>query len=210
MLLLTRFLPFVWCLSFLYDAKPGASSPLAPFSKEWNDSRYLKCNTAASASYMNAKEKEVIYILNLLRSNPKLFANTVVQKYPDRSAQNYLRKTREYKSLLKTLQNMEPLPLLYPDQAGYTSAQCHANWSGKRGYVGHDRNQSCKSKKFFDGECCDYGHNEALEVVVSLLIDERVPSLMHRKICLGLYNKIGVSIQPHKTYRYNAVLDFLY
>jgi hypothetical protein len=210
MLLLTRLLPFVCCLSFLHDAKPGASSPLAPFSKEWNDPKYLKCNTATKVSYMDTKEKEVIYILNLLRANPKLFANTVVQKYPDRSGQKYLRKTREYKSLLSTLQKMEPLPLLYPDAAGYSSAQCHANSSGKRGYVGHERNQSCKSKKLFDGECCDYGHNEALDIVLALLIDERVPSLTHRKICLGLYNKIGVSIQPHKKYRYNAVLDFLF
>jgi uncharacterized protein YkwD len=210
MLLLIRFLPFLCCLPFLYDTKPAAPSPLASFSKEWNDSKYLKCNTAGRAGYMGAKEKEIIYILNLLRSDPQLFANTVVKKYPNRSGQSYLRKTREYKSLLNTLQKVQPLPLLSPDQSCYVSAHCHAYSAGKRGYIGHDRSQSCKSKKRFDGECCDYGHNEPVDVVMALLIDERVPSLMHRKICLGDYNKIGVSIQPHKAYRYNAVLDFSY
>jgi len=159
---------------------------------------------------MDAEEKEVVYILNLVRSDPKLFASTVLKKYPDRSGQSSLRKTSEYKSLLNMLQKMEPLPMVYPDQSCYTSAQCHAISSGKRGYVGHDRNQSCKSKKVFDGECCDYGHNNALDVVTALLIDQHIPTLMHRKICLGVYNKVGVSIEPHKTYRYNAVLDFLY
>ena len=210
MLLLIRFLPFLCCLSFLYDAKPGGASPLAPYSSQWNDAKYLKCNTASKADYMNAKEKEVVYILNLVRSDPKLFASTVLKKYPDRSGQGSLRKTAEYKSLLTTLQKLEPLPLFYPDQSGYISAQCHASSSGKRGYVGHDRNQNCKSKKLFDGECCDYGHDNPLDIVAALLIDQRVSSLMHRKICLGVYNKVGVSIQPHKTYRYNAVLDFLY
>lgn len=210
MLLLIRFLPFLCCLSFLYDTKPGSASPLSPFSNQWNDPKYLKCNTASNAGYMNAQEKEVVYILNLVRSDPKLFASTVLKKYPERSGQASLRKTSEYKSLMNALQKMEPLPMVYPDQSCYTSAQCHAYSSGKRGYVGHDRNKNCKSKKMFDGECCDYGHNTPLDVVAALLIDQHVPGLMHRKICLGLYNKVGVSIEPHKTYRYNAVLDFLY
>jgi hypothetical protein len=47
-----------------------------------------------------------------------------------------------------------------------------------------------------------------LEIVLQLLIDEDVPSLGHRRILLEKYQTIGVSIQPHSHYGFNAVLDF--
>jgi hypothetical protein len=203
-------LAFLCCLSFTNHTRSVTASPLAAFSYEWNDPKYLQCNTAGKASYMSAKEKEIIYIINLLHTNPELFANTVVKKYPGYSDQAYLYKIGEYKSLLKTLQKTKQIPLLYPDELCYASAQCHAYSSGRSGYIGHDRKEGCRSKKYFNGECCDYGHDEPLAIVMSLLVDEHVSSLGHRKICLGSYKKIGVSIQPHKSYRYNAVLDFLF
>jgi len=63
--------------------KNEESSPLADFSIEWNDPRYQVCNTARDAGYMNEDEKNVIYILNLARYNPRLFAATVIKKYPE-------------------------------------------------------------------------------------------------------------------------------
>ena len=86
-----------------------ATSPLATYSAEWNDAKYLKCNTAANVSYMNDDEKKVIYILNLLRTNPVLFANTVLQKYPDENHQGFLRNINEYKTLLDTLRKTKPM-----------------------------------------------------------------------------------------------------
>jgi hypothetical protein len=208
MLTLFRFLPLLCCLSFIRPAG-SSSSPLSKFSREWNDVKYLKCNTATNASYMNAKEKEIIYILNLLRADPRLFASTVVRKYPEYSGNLNLRRTREFKSLVRTLESMKTLPMFVPNASCYTSAECHAYSSGQRGYVGHDRiNKNCRSKKYFNGECCDYGHDDPLDIVMSLLIDQGVPSLGHRMICLGPYKSMGASIQPHRTYRYNAVLDF--
>lgn len=60
------------------------------------------------------------------------------------------------------------------------------------------------------GECIHYGQSNALEIVTSLLIDQTVKSLGHRKICLGYFTEMGVSIQPHNGYGKNAVLDFRY
>ena len=206
-----RILPLIACLSFANFSDSDLSSPLARFSREWNEAKYLKCNTASNAGYMNAKEKEVIYILNLLRTDPKLFASTVVKKYPEYSGQENLRRISEFRSLLKMLETMKPLPLIDPSRLCYASAQCQAYSAGKRGYVGHDRKErDCKLKRHFNGECCDYGHNNPLDIVMSLLIDEKVPSLGHRMICLGTYKNVGVSIGPHRTYGYNAVLDFSY
>ena len=206
---LTRIFPILWCLLFIDRGNSNSSSPLSKFSSEWNDSKYLKCNTASGTTYMSANEKQVIYILNLLRANPRLFANTVVKKYPEYSHNGNLRKVSEFKSFLKTLQNTDPLPLLNPDALCYASAQCHAASAGRRGYVGHDRKEAtCRSKQHFNGECCEYGHDDALDILMTLLIDQNVPSLPHRKICLGPYKAVGISIQPHKSYRYNSVLDF--
>ena len=194
-----------------YDSNIVAASPLSKYSPEWSQAKYSACNTAANAGYMNAEEKKLIYIINLMRTNPVLFANTVLSKYPDSAYMTSLKNSSYYKSLLVTLRKQEPLGLLYPDSVCYVSANCHAVTAGKNGYVGHERQtEDCKTKWVFNGECCDYGHNQALDILMSLLIDDGVPSLGHRKICLSPYNKIGVSLQPHKIYSNNTVLDFLF
>jgi len=187
-------------------------SPLSAYSNVWNDIKYSKCNTAANADYMSDPEKETVYILNLIRTNPALFANTVLKKYPSMSGNDYLATdTYYFISLVNTLRQLKPLGMLYPDKACFESAECHAASSGISGYAGHKRfNPACEKKKNYYGECCDYGHKEPLDIVLSLLIDEGIPSLGHRAAILNSYTKIGVSIQPHKKYGYNAVFDFTY
>ena len=200
-----------FCCSFIGRPKTSPVSPLSLYSTEWNNPIYLKCNTAIDANYMTGPEKEVIYILNLLRANPALFAKTVVKQYPEKSGQGYLVNSWYYTSLLDTLKKIKPIAGLKPDINCFNSAECHALYAGATGYVGHERStQECQSKKYFNGECCDYGNKEPLDIVMSLLIDEGVPSLGHRDVCLSSYKKIGVSIQAHQKYRYNAVLDFSY
>lgn len=186
-------------------------SPLAAYSAEWNNARYQKCNTAASARYLSESEKEVIYILNLARINPTLFASTVIRQYPQKSGHSYIINSSYYKSLLQTMQKMKPVGLLYPDSLCWVSAQCHAETAGNKGYVGHARqSEACQQKTNFAGECCDYGFDNPLDILMDLLIDENVPSLGHRDVCLSPYKKLGVSIQPHNTYGHNTVLDFQY
>lgn len=186
-------------------------SPLAAYSAAWNDARYQKCNTAASAGYLSATEKEVIYILNLARTNPSLFASTVVRQYPQKSGQPNMINSSYYKSLLLTMQKMKPVALLSPDSLCWVSAQCHAATAGSSGYVGHTRKtDACQQKTYFGGECCDYGFDDPLDILMDLLIDETVSSLGHRQICLGTFKRLGVSIQPPTIYRYNTVLDFQY
>jgi hypothetical protein len=202
-------LPLITHAQNTYRA-PMAISPLSEFSNAWNDPKYLAGNTAANANYMTAQEKNVIYILNLARMNPKLFCNTVVKGYPERSGNVYLANGNYYSSLLATMNNMAPLDPLQPDVNCYASAQCHALTSGLTDYVGHERKGNCEKKKYYNGECCDYGHGNALDIVLSLLIDYDVPSLGHRDICFTNYKTLGVSIKPHKSYANNAVLDFHY
>jgi hypothetical protein len=171
----------------------------------------MACNTASKAAYMTKEEQQLIWILNMMRLNPKLFANTVAAKYPEYSHNSYLRNSTYYQSLMDTLRKIKPGNLLYPDSLCFSGAQCHAISAGAAGFVGHERlTEACKEKWYFNGECCDYGRTKALDIVMGLMIDEDVPSLGHRVICLNPYKLIGVSIQPHKVYGHNAVLDFHY
>lgn len=204
---------FIFCTAFISypRAIQTSPSPLADYSSAWNDVKYSACNTAATIKYMSASEKEVIYILNMARMNPELFAKTVVKQYPDKAGQQYLSRNKYYKSLLGSMSSMKMINLLYPDSACYVSASCHAISAGQSSYIGHDRKtKDCRQKEYYSGECCDYGRDKPIDIVMSLLIDEGVSSLGHRKICLGNYKKLAVSIQPHKKYRTNAVLDFAY
>jgi uncharacterized protein YkwD len=184
------------------------ASPLSEFSAQWNDPKYAACNTAADAEYMNDEEKAVIYILNCARTDPKLFCSTVVKQYPEYTDNAELINITYYQSLITTLNSMKKQGLLQPDANCYSSAECHAYNIGVEGARGHDRGDSCRNNVFYNGECIDYGHADPLDIVMSLLIDYAVPSLGHRKICLGNYKTIGVSIQDHKTYDTNTVLDF--
>jgi uncharacterized protein YkwD len=202
----------VLCLGFSATTDTGVpASPLASYSSEWNDPKYLQCNTAANVSYMSESEKKTIYVLNLARTNPKLFANTVVKKFPTEFHDESLRNISEYTSLLETLRTLKPLPLVYPDSLAWVSAHCHAQSSGENAYAGHERQtRECKANKLYNAECCHYGYTEPVPILVSLLIDQYVPSLGHRTILLSPYTAIGVSIQPHKSYGTNTVIDFRY
>ena len=185
--------------------------PLGQYSKEWHMPQYLACNTAKNATYMSLEERKVIYILNLMRKNPKLFARSVVAKYPGLAYQGWLVNIDEYKSLMDTLLKMQPVNLLKPDKKCYTSSQCHAASTGPKGYVGHARiDTHCDSLLYYNGECIDYGYDRALDIIMHLMIDEGVSSLGHRLICISSYKGLGVSIQPHKQYGHMAVLDFTY
>lgn len=202
---------FQFAFSQSKTSSPSDPSPLANFSEEWNNIRFIKSNTAVSTSYLSEEEKKIIYILNLVRSDPKLFANTVVAKYPEYKNQPSLKSVAEYQSLLDTLRTIQPLPLLNPDSLCFESAKCHAVSSGKVGYVGHERkSEECEHKKYHMGECCQYGYNDALSIIMALLIDQHVQSLGHRFLCLSSYSRIGVSTQPHTVYGHNTVIDFNY
>jgi hypothetical protein len=165
----------------------------------WNDEKYLAANSAENEDYLSQQEKDVFYYLNLVRMNPPLFADTYFLKHVGQPDDEY------EISLYEELKSMEPLPCLQPSKHCWESAKCHAISAGEKGYVGHDRD-GCDS--YFWGECCQYGPSDPLAIILQLLIDRGVESLGHRRICLGSYYELGVSIQPHNVYGSNAVLDF--
>lgn len=181
-------------------------NPLSSYDVKWNEARFSVCNTAKNIKYLNAEEKNLIWILNMIRLDPQLFLNTVVIK-ADFWGQN--KSSSYFKSLIADLKKLKPndLPLL-PDSAAFVSARCHAVQAGKRGYVGHERTHSDCVADFY-AECCEYGNRTALNILMNLLIDEGIASLGHRITCLSPgYSRLGVCIRPHITYGTNTVMDF--
>lgn len=160
-------------------------------------------NSAVAALWMSLHDRQVIYWLNVARLDPSgFFQRFVAADWAANPSNTYL------SSLKTTMNSMKPVAALQPNRMLYDAAMCHARSSGSVGYVGHDRvNQTCK--KIFSGECCAYGANGALDVVIQLLVDEGVPSLGHREICLSeAYTTVGAASAPHSRYKTNTVLDF--
>lgn len=173
-------------------------------AKTWNpQANQTDTNSAAAALWMSLHDRQVIYWLNVARLDPSgFFQRFVADAWAANPSNTYL------SSLKTTMSSMKPVTALQPNRMLYEAAMCHARSSGAVGYVGHDRvNKECK--KIFSGECCAYGADGALNVVVQLLVDEGVPSLGHRIICLSdAYTTVGAASAPHTQYRSNTVLNF--
>ncbi len=178
--------------------------------KVWSAELLEKANTAKKVDYLTEEEKLVLFYCNLVRTNPSLFADTYAKKYIDSTKS----KSSYTKSLIKTLHKTENLGVLYPSLKLYSIATDHATDFGKKGEVGHG-NFEKRFKKYYEdcncavGENCDYGYNKALDIVMRLLIDERISNLSHRKNILNpKYKNCGISIVKHKKYDWNCVMDF--
>jgi hypothetical protein len=62
---------------------------------------------------MKNTEREVIYILNLARLHPALFAKTVLAKYPSVSGNdNLVNDQYYYQSLVKEMLSMQQAPVI--------------------------------------------------------------------------------------------------
>lgn len=198
------FVLFGFSFSMALSAKTQNTSS-ALYGLKWKEALH----TAQHEAYLTEGEKEVIYYINLARMQPRYFADSVLKMHSGTNslAQSSSEGAGYVASLYTYLKNMRPLPPLQPSKALYTTAQCFAAATGKSGATGHERKGTgCTAHS--SAECCSYGKQKPLDIVLQLLVDNGVPSLGHRLICLGKYSQVGVSIQPHKTYRYTAVLDF--
>lgn len=198
----------------------NAEFKVSPEFPVWSQSDLDKANTAANEYYLSELEKGVVFYINLARMYPDLFRETYLDNYVKSlyeddnkifvSNRQYdyntlIKSEYYYSSLYKTLKKQKALNSLIPDKHLYLYALCWAKESGTLGVIGHNR-KNCTKGNF--AECCQYGYDEALMIVLDLLIDEGIPSFGHRNIILGEYTKVGVSYMPHTKYDVNTVIDF--
>jgi uncharacterized protein YkwD len=181
----------------------------------WNDEKYKTANSAADVPYMSDIEKEVLKVMNYARLNGKLFAETYVKKYAELKGKENL---KQVKSLIVDLNKTKVLEVYKPNAGLVKAAKSHADYMGKKGEIGHfgkggkDPAQRIEEHVNWDiwvAENIQYGVFDPAEIVIALLIDEKVPNLGHRKNILeqrGRY--VGIAIAPHKTYTTNCVMEF--
>ncbi len=191
--------------------KPPAAILDIKYHENWDRPEYLMADSAHTENYLTEREKKVFYYLNLARMNPPLFADTYVKDYMgEQGFRNYADFDEKKNSLIRTLEHMGKLDPLQPNKTLFEAAKCHAISIGEKGLKTHDRSLSgCKIPFGNFAENISYGKLDALEIVMSLLIDTNVNNLGHRKNMLNPdYKIMGVSIEPHKTDNEIAVMDF--
>jgi hypothetical protein len=199
----------IWAI-LLLCLSGGLDAQWTGVYREWDEKVLENANTAARTEYLSEDEKKVILILNLVRADGPLFADTFFKDY---LALKKKKTNRYIRSLYRDLKDVKGLPMLQPEKDLYDIAKEHATRSGMKGYEGHKgfkgRYNPVMKKYMEVGENIYYGEYTPDEIVLQLLIDEGIQDLGHRNNILNpRFNSIGVCIKPHKTYFYNCVMSF--
>jgi uncharacterized protein YkwD len=177
----------------------------------WDPEVVRDLYTSSEIPYMTGEEQKVVLFMNMARYDGPLFSRTFLDAYVE---ENHLKRTASLRSLYRDLGHVSGLPALIPEEDLTAVAQGHATRSGETGHVGHrdmdKRFAPLQGNPYLAwGENCSYGYEEALSIVITLLIDEGIPDAGHRKNILNDgYNSVGVAIRPHRNYRVNCVMDF--
>lgn len=189
----------------------------------------VNINTAVNANYLSSLEKEIIYEINLFRSNPAEYAENFIAPL----AKNYQKRILNYPGdqpiltkegvnalyeCVRVLKNATPKPILYPDRSLTNSAEDHQkdqSRTGRTGHVGSDNsNLKIRIEKYGNwkvriAENIAYGNTSARQVVIFLLIDDDVKNRGHRNNLLNPdFKVIGVSCGSHPVYNTMCVMDF--
>ena len=211
----------VGCLFFLLPAffwATPCSIAQTYNSPEWTAEQLATAHTAKGVAYLSEEEQRVIALTNLARTDGPRFARTYLEAY---LREKKLPPSRYVRSLITDLNKVKGLPMFRPNEKLGQSAAYHANDTGKKGVTGHNSTDGTnfgerilRFLKPADGyslaENCYYGSDQAVDVVIRLLIDEKVPDLGHRHNLLNpQLNLMGVAIRPHRSvYRHTCVQDF--
>lgn len=180
---------------------------------EWNKPEYKMANTGKYASYLTREEKAVLMVMNLCRMDPVLFEKTFLKRYLEKYPEE---KGTYVASLLALLKKGDTEIPYQPDSVLFLAAKIHAVYCGEQGKEGHqdvygDPDARAKHVGFVGpqiGECCDYGMELPEEIVMHLLVDKDTPGMGHRYAIVDQKNvAVGISIQPHKQYGTNCVID---
>jgi len=170
-------------------------------------------DTGRGETYLSEDEKEIIILVNKVRTNPPLFAKTYMENIKDRGPY--------YRECYDQLLVWKPQAILKPSKALHLAAKDHATDMGETGATGHKSSKGEDSatrvkrygdfKGIYNGpwETCSYGYSKPLDIVLQLLVDDGVESRGHRLALMeSAVHFMGTSIKPHKTYRFNCVIDF--
>ena len=185
-------------------------------------------NTAKNASYLNELEREVVFELNKVRSDPKRYSKECLEDlysaykgkvfaYPGQESTLTKEGNGALMECIQVLRNTAPVPILNPAE-GLAKASKLLVTDQQFGGIGHitrkgltpqDRMEKYGEWNICSGEDITYGNFEARQIVISLLIDDGVPDRGHRNNILNPKSRyVGVSFGKHPSYRAMCVIDY--
>lgn len=163
--------------------------PAETFVIDSNKIDFKMLDTGANATYMNAKEKEMLKEINFARCYPKIYAkviaNYLIKKGNSLSFNDFIAG----QEIVEELNNMVPQNKLLPDERLYKSAKMHGQDMVKRGYCSHtgsdnsspfDRIKKILGTAYIEGQENLVGGSSPSISVLQLLIDGGVGSRGHR------------------------------
>jgi len=186
-------------------------------------------NTAREEAYLNELERDVIFELNKVRSDPPRYA----KEYLEEVRKAYKGKLLTYEGqipimtqegiapleeCIKVLKNTPPRPILQPARGLAKAAEELVKDQQRSGDLGHVSSKGANPQKRIENygkwdicasEDIAYGSIDARSIVISLLIDDGVPSRGHRENILKPCSKfVGVAKGNHPKYRTMCVIDY--
>ncbi|MDX1283592.1 MAG: CAP domain-containing protein [Draconibacterium sp.] len=188
-----------------------------------------RLNTAAKANYLSPIEKEIIYEINLFRSNPAKYATDYIAPlaqyfegkiihYPGDKSIRTQEGVSALNECVRILKKASPKPIMYPDRNLFFAARDHQRDQTKTGKTGHTGRDGSDLKERIErygewqvriAENIAYGNNTARQIVIALLIDDGVRSRGHRKNLLHHeFKMVGVAYGKHPVFRTICVMDF--
>ena len=214
----------LWFVAFQFNSVFNENSKSA--DSDWNSP---VLNTAANVNYLTPLEKEIIFEINKLRSNPAKYATDYIAPLENRYQRNMLyypgdkplrtkEGVRALKECVRELKRQKSLPLVYPSYGLSRAAEDHVKDQSKTGQTGHRGSDRTYSKERIErygtwniriAENIAYGGITAQQVVIYLLIDDGVGDRGHRKTFLHPdYKEVGVATGKHPGYRTMSVMEF--
>ena len=199
----------------VFDARNGTWKSIYHFGidafdeeydfQEWDHPIYRMANTGRSYPALSKDQKELILLHNLARMNPQLFERTFVQRYLGQHYNSRDDRNNPYiRSLISDLKSAKPVAPVFPHPDLLKASIYHAKDLSSNDVFMHSSSDGTpfgeRIDRFMDrrgmiGENCQAGLKQPLDCFMSLLIDEGVESLGHRKNILnGSYESIGIGI----------------
>ncbi len=176
-------------------------------------------NTAKNANYLSPLEKEIIFEINLFRSNPAKYAqdyivplaknyNNRLLHYPgDRLAIRTFEGVGALHECVQVLRKETSKSLMFPNPVLHKAARDHQKDSDNSNLRTRIERHGQWQKRI--AENIAYGNTSARQVVIFLLIDDGVKSRGHRTTLLNPDLKFaGVACGSHPVYNTMCVMDF--
>jgi uncharacterized protein YkwD len=185
-------------------------------------------DTARDADYLTGIEKDVILEMNMVRTDPKKYAELYIQprlRYYNGKEYSVPGQitilTQEGSSAVQgcvtALSRARSAGILMPEKGLSLATKDHVTDQGNTGQTGHngsDRSTPVSRAARYGqgryiGENISYGNNLGREIVCQLLIDDGVSSRGHRtNIMKNDYTQTGTSIGTHPEFRYMCCIAY--